>query len=243
MRSLKGKVVVITGASQGIGAATARHFAKEKCRLVLVGRNKIRLNLVAESLTLQKDHFLTVIADITKRNQIKKIVDGAIKKFGRIDIFINNAGVGISKPLVETTEREYDSIFNTNLKAVYFSFLYLIPLFEKQGGGQIINISSGAGRIGMPGIAVYSASKAALNALSEAVAGEVRNKNIKISVLAPASTDTAFMSNMSKKSQSPSKAKMKLTVDEVAEAVVFLATQNRNAWTSMADIRPLLIQR
>jgi short-subunit dehydrogenase len=243
LRSLKGKVIVITGASQGIGAATARHFAKEKCRLVLVGRNKIRLNLVAESIALQKDHFLTVIADITKCRQVKKIIDNAIRKFGQIDIFINNAGVGINKPLVETTEREYNTIFNTNLKAVYFSFLYLIPLFEKQGGGQIINISSGAGRIGMPGIAVYSASKAALNALSEAVAGEVRNKNIKISVLAPASADTAFMSNMSKKSQSPSKAKMKLTVDEVAEAVVFLAAQNRNAWTSMADIRPLLIQR
>ena len=243
MRSLKGKIVVITGASQGIGAALARHFAKEKCRLILVGRNKTRLNEVGKGLGLMSQDYQTVIADVTKREQVKKIIDRAVGKFGRIDIFINNAGVGISKPIVETTEREYDTIFDTNVKAVYFSFLFLIPLFEKQGGGQIINISSGAGRIGMPGIAAYSASKAALNALSEGVAGEVRNKNIKISVLAPASTDTSFMSNMSKKSISPSKAKMKLTVDEVAEAVVFLAKQNRNAWTSMADIRPLLLQR
>ena len=145
--------------------------------------------------------------------------------------------------MIETTEKEYDIIFDTNLKAIYYSFLELIPLLRKQGSGQIINISSGAGRIGVPGLAVYSASKAALNAFSEAVAGEVRNDNIKISVLAPASTDTNLMSNLSKKSMTPSKAAVKLTVDEVAEAVIFLARQNANAWTSMADIRPLHIRK
>ncbi len=243
MRDIKNKIVVITGASRGIGAAIANHFACEKCRLLLTGRNKTRLKAVADGLGLKKENCAIITGDLTKKVQMKKIIDAAIKKFGRIDIFINNAGVGIGKPIVETTEREFDTIFDTNLKAVYFSFLYLLPLFEKQQGGQIINISSGAGRFGQPNIAAYSASKAALNALSEAVAGEVRHRNIKISVLSPASTDTAFMANMSKKSKSPSIAKMKLTVDEVAEAVVFLAKQNRNAWTSMADIRPLLIHR
>ena len=97
--------------------------------------------------------------------------------------------------------------------------------------------------MGVAGLAAYSASKAALNVFSEAVAGEVRNDNIKVSVLAPASTDTGLMSNLSKDSHSPSKAALKLTVDEVAEAVIFLARQNTNAWTSMADIRPLLIKR
>jgi short-subunit dehydrogenase len=114
----------------------------------------------------------------------------------------------------------------------------------KQGAGQIINISSGVARIGAPGMAVYAASKAALNILSESVAGEVRNDNIKISVLAPASTDTNFGSNMAgTPSTTTSRAAQKLTVDEVAEAVLFLAKQNSNAWTSLADIRPLKVKK
>ena len=92
-------------------------------------------------------------------------------------------------------------------------------------------------------MAAYSASKAALNTLSEAVAGEVRNKNIKISVLAPGSTDTALLDRMKKGPNSASRAAKKLTVEEVAEAALFLAKQNANAWTSMADIRPLLVNK
>ena len=243
MRSLKNLVAVITGASQGIGAEIARQFALEGARIVLAARNKNRLRQVAGSLCTTERDYLIISADITLKQSMGKIVSAAIKKFGRIDIFVNNAGVGIHKPITETSEQEFDIIFDTNLKAIYFSFLELIPLFKKQGGGQIINISSGAGRIGVPGLAAYSSSKAALNAFSEAVAGEVRNDKIKISVLAPASTDTRLMSNMSKKSHSPSKAALKLSVDEVAEAVIFLSRQNANAWTSMADIRPLLINR
>jgi NADP-dependent 3-hydroxy acid dehydrogenase YdfG len=240
---LENLIVVVTGASQGIGAAIARHFAAEGARVVITARNKQRLERVASTLRLTPKNYLVIAADITSRSGMTKIVDGAVRKFGRIDIFVNNAGVGIHKPLIETTEKEFDIIFDTNLKAIYYSFLVLLPLMKEQGGGQIINISSGAGRIGVPGLAAYSSSKAALNAFSEAVAGEVRNDNIKISVLSPASTDTKLMSNMSKKSHSPSKATQKLTVDEVAEAVLFLARQNTNAWTSMADIRPLLINR
>ena len=243
MRSLKDLVVVVTGASQGIGEGIARQFASEGAKITLTARNQERLVKVAASLGIDRKNYLVVTADITRRSGMKKIVASTIRRFGRIDIFVNNAGVGIHKPLIETTEQEFDTIFDTNLKAVYFSFLELLPLMKKQGGGQIINISSGAGRIGVPGLAVYSSSKAALNAFSEAVAGEVRNDNIKISVLAPASTDTKLMSNMSRQSHSPSKAALKLTVDEVAEAVIFLAKQNKNAWTSMADIRPLLINK
>lgn len=243
MRSLKDKIVVVTGASRGIGEAIVRHFTESGARVVLVARRKTVLNQVAGSLGVDPDRYLTVPADVTLRKDMKRIVTATVKRFGRVDIFVNNAGVGINRSLVETSEKIFDTIFNTNLKAVYYSFRELIPLMKRQNGGQIINISSGAGRIGMPGMAAYSSSKAALNVFSEAVAGEVRNDNIKISVLAPASTDTNFMSNLSRRSKTPSKAKQKLTVDEVAEAIVFLARQNLNAWTSMADIRPLRIKR
>jgi 3-oxoacyl-[acyl-carrier protein] reductase len=243
MRSLKDLTVVITGAGQGIGAAITRQLSAEGAIVILAGRTEKKLKNVAEELNTPEDRYLTVVADVTLRSGMKKIVNAAVKKFGRIDIFINNAGVGIHKPLIETTEKEFDIIFNTNLKAIYYSFLELLPLMKKSGGGQIINISSLAGRMGVAGLAAYSSSKAALNILSEAVAGEVRNDNIKICVFSPASTDTNFMSNLSGKSKSPSRAAHKLTVDEVAEIVVFLARQNKNAWTSMADIRPLAVKK
>ncbi|UCD16863.1 MAG: SDR family NAD(P)-dependent oxidoreductase [Candidatus Zixiibacteriota bacterium] len=243
MRSLRGKVVVVTGASRGIGEGIVRLFAENGTRICLIARNKKRLTAVAKELGIPSKEYLVVAADITRRHMVKKIVNAAVRKFGQIDIFVNNAGVGIHKPITETAEKEFDTIFNTNLKAVYYSFLELIPLFRRQGEGQIINISSLAGRMGVANLAAYSSSKAALNVFSEAVALEVRNENIKISVLAPASTDTGLMSNLSRRSKSPSRAAKKLTVAEVAEAVIFLAKQNTNAWTSMTDIRPLLVRK
>lgn len=243
MQSVKDKVVVITGASKGIGEGIARVFAEHQPRLVLCGRNKQRLDKVAKALNLPKGHVLTISADITKAAGMKKIVTTAYKKFGVVDIFINNAGVGVSIDIVHTTEREYDITMDTNLKAVFYSFKELLPRMLKQGHGHIISISSGAGRFGMPGLAVYSASKAALNAFCEAVSGEVRNNNIKIAVLAPGSTDTNFTPRLPKRPSSHRGAATKLTVTEVAEAVLFLAMQNKNAFTSMADIRPLITKK
>lgn len=240
MRSIKDKVVVITGASKGIGEAIARTFAEKQTRLVLCGRDKSRLDKVAHSLGLDRDRVTTVIADITRPGAMKKIVRTAVRKFGVIDIFINNAGVGTNKNLVDTSAGEFDLMMDTNLKAVFHSFKELLPIMTKQGFGQIINISSLAGKAGVPGLSVYCASKAALNALSEAVAGEVRNSNIKICVLAPGSTATDFRSGMSRRPRQSSSTAIKLTADEVAEAALFLASQNENAFTSMTELRPLI---
>ena len=174
---------------------------------------------------------------------MKKIVETAYKKFGVVDIFINNAGVGVRKTVLDTTEQDFDTVMDTNLKAVFFSFKEIIPRFRKQGFGQIINISSMAGKQGVGGIAVYCASKAALNVFSEAASAEVRNDNIKISVLAPGSTDTGFMAVGSKKKGVHPREKIRMTVEDVAEAVLFMARQNENAWMSLAEIRPLITKK
>jgi len=243
MRSISGKVVVITGASKGIGEAIARAFAAEQTRLVLCGRDRTRLEKVARSLKLPKGNAAAVVADVMKPAGMRKIVRTALRQHGAIDIFINNAGVGTQKSILDTTEREYDLMIDTNLKAVFCSFKEVLPVMKKQGHGHIINISSMAGRSGVAGLAVYSASKAALNALSEGVAGEVRNSNIKVSVLAPGSTDTNFSSGITRKPARRTGTGIRLTADEVAEAVVFLARQNENAFTSMVELRPLITKR
>jgi len=242
MQDLTDKVVVITGASRGIGAAIAKALAEQGCALLLTARRKTDLEKTARSLEVSSDRVATVTADITKATGMRKIVTTAFKKFGRVDLFVNNAGVGIEKQLIDLTEKEYDQIFDTNVKAVFYSFKELIPRLKKQQSGHIINISSMAGKQGHGSIATYAASKAALNSLSEGVAAEVRNNNIKISVLAPGSTDTAFRYGMAKKkSRKPTRSsKKKLAAEEVAEAVVFLARQNENAWVSLAEMRPLI---
>lgn len=243
MQDITNHVVVITGASRGIGAALALAFAEQNCRLLLTARTKSDLEKTAKSLSISRENIATIAADISSAAGMKKVVATAMKKFGRIDLFINNAGVGIEKLIVDMTEKEYNQIFDTNLKAVYFSLRELIPLMKKQGGGHILNISSMAGKQGHAGIAAYAASKAALNSLCEGVGAEVRNDNIKITVLAPGSTDTAFRYGMTvrPKGKMPSNsAKRKLVVAEVAETAVFLARQNANSWISMTEMRPLV---
>lgn len=238
MRNLKDKTVVVTGASRGIGAEIARAFARENCKLVLCGRDKELLREVAASCELPKKSIKTIIADVRKPAGMKKIVDTAYKKFGRVNIFVNNAGVGYRRSIVEVAEAEYDITFDTNLKAVFLSFKELIPRMKKQGGGQIINLSSMAAKKSDPGIAVYAASKAALNKLSESVAGEVRGDNIKICVLAPGYVATDLVSRPAKKL-----ARSLLSTGDVADAVIYLARQNDNAWISMVDIRPLITKK
>ncbi|MFQ5607742.1 MAG: SDR family oxidoreductase [Candidatus Zixiibacteriota bacterium] len=253
MISLRDKIVVVTGASKGIGAAIAELFAADGARVVLTARSKSALDESLSRLGGERKRHLVVRADLRKQTDLKRVISLSRKSFGRIDIWINNAGVGAHKPVTETSEREYDAIMDTNVRAVFYSLRALVPVFRGQKEdadgcrGQIINISSSAARIGVPNLAVYSASKGALNLLSESVANEVRNEGIKISVFSPASTDTDLMRNLSKKKPnralSPSKASVKLTPLEVAEGVLFLAKQNVNAWTSFADIRPLSVRR
>jgi short-subunit dehydrogenase len=236
MKALTNNVIVVTGASRGIGAAIARAFAKENCKLVLCGRDRDKLDQVAKEIGLPEGHVVTVAAEIRTAEGMKQIVETAYDKFGRVDVFINNAGVGWMKPAMETSEDEYDVTFDTNLKAVFFSFKELIPRMKAQGGGQIINVSSMAGKQGVAGIAVYSASKAALNALCEAVGGEVRYDNIKISVLAPGSTETGFGG----RGPAAKAGKMRLQAEEVAQAALFMALQDQNAWVSNVELRPLI---
>lgn len=243
MRSLSGMTVVVTGASRGIGAGIAHLFAREKCRLVLCGRDQKRLDDIAASLDLPESDMAAVSCDIRRMSGMKKIVDTAWQKFGGIDIFVNNAGIGGSGPITEISPEEFDDVFDTNLKSVYYCFRELLPRLKEQGHGQIINISSMAGKQGVPGLGVYSASKAAMNVLSEAVAGEVRGDNIKISVLAPGSTDTGFGGRGAGSSGRMSSAKIRLLVEDVAEAVLFMARQNENAWMSLAEIRPLITKQ
>lgn len=239
MRSLTDKVIVITGASRGIGLAIARHCAAEQARLVINGSNQKNLDDAVAQLDLSQRRLLAVAADLRKRSEMKKLIDAAWDAFGVIDIFINNAGVGARKQICETTEEEFDWMFDVNVRAVYHCFVELLPLYRRQGFGQIINMSSGAARTGVPHMAVYAGTKAALNIMTESVANEVRNENIKVSLVSPGSTETTFGQGHTSPAAESQRSAVRLTTDEVAEAVVCLAKQNQTAFTFHADVRPL----
>lgn len=233
MQSLKGKVVAITGASRGIGAAMARRFAAEDVRLVICARRLGPLRKLARSLSLPPEKLLVVAADVSTPRGMAKFVQGGYRKFGRIDLFINNVGVWGVKPIDKITDEEFERLIATNIASVFYSFRALIPLMKKQKGGEIINISSGAGRIPIPGLAVYCASKAAVNMLTAATLREVRNDNIKISVLAPGPVNALDTPAIKRR-------KYAVTAEQVADAAVALARQDKSVHSWLVDIRPLI---
>lgn len=232
MQSLRNKVVAITGASRGIGAAMARRFAAEGARLAICSRHLPAVEKVGRSLHLSESDMLTLEADVSTSEGMSKFVRAAYKKFHHVDVFINNAGIWKFSPIERVTDTELNDQLATNLSSVVFSLRELIPRMKKQGGGQIINISSGAGRIPSPGLAIYCAAKAAVNMLSAVALREVRNDNIKISVIAPGPVD----SGLTKKRGGH---KHIVTVEQVADTAVLIALQDHDSCSWMIDVRPL----
>ncbi len=242
MISVQDKVVIITGASRGIGQVTALLFAEKGAKVVLAARDQKDLGKTAEEIKKKNKRveFLAVVTDVTQEADIKNLVKSSLDKFGRIDILVNNAGIGINKPVVEFTTQDWDLTLDTNLKAPFLISREVLPIMIKQKGGQIINISSGAGKNPIKNYAAYCASKFGLIGFSESLALEVRNYNIKVSLLLPGTTATYFGDK--KREYAGPRPKNALLPEEVAEAVLSLATQEPYAWTSEMNLRPLIIE-
>ena len=242
MISVQDKVVIITGASRGIGKATAVLFGAKGARVVIAARSQDDLEKTADEIKKKNKNaeVLIVPADVTQEVDIKNLVKTALNKFARIDILVNNAGLGINKPVAEFTTPDWDLTLDTNLKGPFLISREVLPIMIKQRGGQIINISSGAGKNPIKNYAAYCASKFGLIGFSESMALEVRNYNIKVSVLLPGTTATSF-GNKEREyvGQRPKKA---LLPKEVAEAILTLAIQEPQAWTSEMNLRPLIIE-
>lgn len=190
--NIKGKVVIITGASSGIGLATARLFAEKGARVVLTARSK---NLLAK-LEKELPGSLAIPTDMTKLSEVKNLVAKTLKKFGRIDILVNNAGRGMSSSVEKTDLGNYREIIELNVIAPLDAMQLVIPIMRKQGGGTIVNVSSMVSKMYIPGIAAYASTKYALNALSLTAREELKKDKIIVSVVHPYITDTNFFKNV-----------------------------------------------
>lgn len=193
-RDFSDHVVVVTGASGGVGAAAAEELARRGASVVLSARRAGPLGEVAKRCGNQAH---SVVADVTKRNDVQRIFDEAVAKFGRVDVWINNVGRGIGRPLLEITDDDVDAMIRDNMKSALYGMQVVTPHLQARGTGAIVNVSSLLGRTPLPSRAAYAAAKAAMMSLSEAFRIELAGShpNIRVAVVYPGRIATDFGQN------------------------------------------------
>ncbi|WP_455922902.1 SDR family oxidoreductase [Pseudomonas putida] len=190
--NISAKVVVITGASSGLGEATARHLAAQGARVVLGARRLERIIGVAQAIAHSGGQAIAVQTDVTDPAAVKALVDQAVSTFGRVDVMINNAGLMPHSPLERLKIEDWHQTIDVNIKGVLHGIAAALPHMIRQKGGQIINVSSVAGHKVRPGSAVYAATKSAVLALSEGLRQEVKPYDIRTTVISPGALATAL---------------------------------------------------
>jgi NADP-dependent 3-hydroxy acid dehydrogenase YdfG len=187
---IEGKVVVITGASSGLGEATARALSAKGAAVVLGARRIDRIRALAGDLTSRGGKAVAVATDVTKAEQVRGLVDAAVAALGRVDVIINNAGLMPHSPLERLKIDDWDRTINVNLKGVLYGIAAVLPHMQRQKSGHIINVSSVAGHKVGPGGAVYSATKTAVRVISEGLRQEVKPYDIRTTVISPGAVAT-----------------------------------------------------
>ena len=238
---LKGKVALITGASSGIGKASAIMLAKAGADVVIASRRAALNEETLAAIKAEGVKGLALTADVSREEDIKRVVDETVKQFGRLDIAFNNAGVEeLPSPLNEKTGEAYDHVFNINVKGVLLSMKYEVAAMLKNGGGSIINTSSVAGHIGMGGMGIYVASKHAVEGLTKSVALEYAKQGIRVNAVAPAAIETPMFGRFVDNDEAREYMKSLHPVgrvgqpDEIASTVLWLASSHSSFVTGQS---------
>lgn len=188
--NIEGKVVVITGASSGLGEAAARHLAAQGASVALGARRIERLQSLADELNHQGCQALAVETDVTDPNQVQRLVDEAVRTYGRVDVIINNAGLMPQSLLERRKIDDWNRTIDVNIKGVLYGIAAVLPYMKEQKSGHIINVSSVSGHKVTPGGAVYSATKHAVRVISEGLRQEVKPYNIRTTVISPGAVES-----------------------------------------------------
>jgi len=234
MRTIGGQVALVTGGSRGIGLAIARALVAEGVNVAITGRNETTLSAARPRVEEAGPGSVeTLQADVRRYDDMHRAVEATAARFGGLDILINNAGVGVFAGVASMTPAQWSEVIDTNLTGVFNATHAALPHMQRRGGGFIINISSLAGKNPFADAAAYCASKAGLNAFSEALMQEVRYDNIRVSYVLPGSVSTAFSSGDEAKG-----ADWKISPADVADVVVNLLRHDPRSLPSRVELRP-----
>jgi NADP-dependent 3-hydroxy acid dehydrogenase YdfG len=230
---LSAKVALVTGGSRGIGKAIAMRLAALGAAVAICGRDLHSLEATAGELRKTGARIYSQRADVTKSFDIESLVCQTEAALGAISILVNNAGIGLFGPAHEKTEQEWDTLMNTNLKSLFLVSREVIPGMIERNHGDIINISSLAGKNTFAGGGIYCASKWAVQGLSGCMAEDLRNYGIRVSTVCPGSVATEFSG------RGPKDSSKVLTAQDVAHVVAAIATQGPQSFVSEVQLRPL----
>jgi NADP-dependent 3-hydroxy acid dehydrogenase YdfG len=239
---LKDKIIVITGASSGIGEATALLLAEHGVKLVLMARRKERLDVLAEKVIALGSDALVIQVDLTDRQQVRLAFDKVYEHFGKVDVLVNNAGLMPVSFMDKLKIDEWDRMIDVNLRGLLYCIAGVLPDMKERRSGHIINISSVAGRRVWPGFAVYNATKFGVTALSEAMRMELTSTyNIKITVIEPGAVATELTQTITDQDILESFAKRRITplhANDIARAIIYSITQPDHVNISEVVVMP-----
>lgn len=194
--NIKGKVIVITGASSGFGKLSAEYLSEKGALVALGARSTSKIEAISKAINDKGGEAIAVTTDVTDKEQVKNLVDSAVKTFGKIDVLLNNAGIMPLSPLEYLKIDDWDQCIDINIKGVLYGIAAALPHMKEQKSGHIISVSSVAGHTISPGGAVYSATKYSVRVISEALRQEVKPYNIRTGVISPGAVDTALPSSV-----------------------------------------------
>jgi 3-oxoacyl-[acyl-carrier protein] reductase len=237
--ALHGRVALITGASSGIGAAIARAFLEAGADLVAVARREERLRELAQAAEQRGRRCLAVTGDVREEETARRAIAAATDGPGRLDVLVNNAGIGIYKLLVETSADDYDAMMDSNMRSTFLFARHAVPVMLRQGEGTIINVASMAGVMGFPNEAVYCASKFAQVGFTQALDRELRPRGIKVGAICPGGVKTAFALGTGRTEQGVAASGM-LEAEDVARAALLMATQPPESRIIEIRMRPMV---
>ena len=231
MNELHGQVAIVTGGSKGIGRAIGRALAKQGAHVVLLARTGPVLEATVREFTREGLAVSGRQADVTDPAQVRDAVEAVAQGQGRIDILVNNAGMGVLKTVADLSLEEFDTMWKVNMRGVFITTKAVLPIMTRAARGNIVNISSLAGKNSFKGGAGYSATKWALRAFASSLMLEVREHNIRVVTIFPGSVDTSFSAGGKKGSHITQP-------EDVADAVVFAVTAPARSMFSEIDVRP-----
>jgi short-subunit dehydrogenase len=254
MSPLQGAVVAVTGASAGIGRETALAFARQGAKLAVCARRLDRLEALAEAVQAVGSECLVMAVDVGEQEQVRRFVEGAVARFGRLDVLVNNAGYGVRGRVEETPADAYERLMRVNYLGTVFGCQVAVPIMRRQGRGVIINVSSIVGHRAMPGGAAYGATKAAQIGLTEALRVELRGSGVHVSSVHPIGTETEFAAVATRESGGAAGGPIgpQQSARDVARAIVRCAQRPRpevypyalsRAWVWANALWPSLVDR